>query len=278
MTSEKRTVVYDADLKIEAYHFEGIMQKFPNHFHEHYVIGYIEKGSRHFACGSRDYQLEPGDLLLLNPGENHTCEQCGSGALDYRCLNIRTETMERAAGEITGRPHLPSFQQPVVFHSELVPLLKELHIAIMQEDKEFGKEELFFFLLEQLIGEFSSGGEPTAEVEPNAGVASVCAYLEQNYRSAITLGDLSELTGLSKYYLLHSFTKQKGISPYSYLITLRINAAKAMLEQGANPIDAALQTGFADQSHFSNFFKKYIGLTPRQYARIFRDAEASSSK
>ncbi|MCA5011060.1 AraC family transcriptional regulator, partial [Clostridioides difficile] len=45
--------------------------------------------------------------------------------------------------------------------------------------------------------------------------------------------------------------------------------AKKMLEQGIPPIEAALQTGFADQSHFSNFFKKFIGLTPKQYMKIF---------
>jgi AraC-like DNA-binding protein len=54
-------------------------------------------------------------------------------------------------------------------------------------------------------------------------------------------------------------------------LTIRIGKAKELLEQGVSPIDAALRTGFADQSHFSNFFKKYIGLTPRQYMRIFSD-------
>ena len=44
---EARKAVFDEDLNIEAYQFEGIMQKFPNHFHEHYVIGFIERGNRH---------------------------------------------------------------------------------------------------------------------------------------------------------------------------------------------------------------------------------------
>ncbi|WP_330382150.1 hypothetical protein [Clostridioides difficile] len=43
MRQEERTVCFDRELKIEAYRFKGIMQKFPNHFHEHYVIGFIEK-------------------------------------------------------------------------------------------------------------------------------------------------------------------------------------------------------------------------------------------
>lgn len=77
------------------------------------------------------------------------------------------------------------------------------------------------------------------------------------------------LTGISKYHLLRSFTKQKGISPYSYLETIRISEAKQLLENGYSPLEVALQTGFTDQSHFSNFFKKFIGLTPKQYMKIF---------
>ena len=44
MEQETRTVKYDPELKIEAYSFKGIMQKFPNHFHDYYVIGFIESG------------------------------------------------------------------------------------------------------------------------------------------------------------------------------------------------------------------------------------------
>jgi len=41
---EERLVRFDNELKIEAYQFIGIMQKFPNHFHEYYVIGFVESG------------------------------------------------------------------------------------------------------------------------------------------------------------------------------------------------------------------------------------------
>ena len=142
---------------------------------------------------------------------------------------------------------------------------------IMQEEKDFRKEEIFFFLLEQLIAEYTEQGISSPESEQSAEAKAICEFLEQNYMQNITLNDLCKLTGLSKYYLLRSFTMQKGISPYSYLETIRINHAKKLLEQGATPIDTAFQTGFTDQSHFSNFFKKFIGLTPGQYRNIFRN-------
>ena len=46
MQKEIRTICYDDDLHLEAYRFEGIVQQFPNHFHNYYVIGFIEAGTR----------------------------------------------------------------------------------------------------------------------------------------------------------------------------------------------------------------------------------------
>mgnify|MGYP000155163638 CR=1 FL=1 len=46
---ETRTIVYDEQLQIEAYQFVGIMQKFPNHFHDCYVVGFVENGQSPFV-------------------------------------------------------------------------------------------------------------------------------------------------------------------------------------------------------------------------------------
>ena len=208
--------------------------------------------------------------MLFNPRDNHTCEQIDGQALDYRCINIAVQTMQKAALEITGKDFLPYFTEQVIFHSELVDLLKELHLVIMREEKSFKKEELFFFLLEQLIAEYTEQKTAATQLEPSTEINAIYNFLEKNYAENISLNDLCQLTGLSKYYLLRSFTRQKGISPYSYLETIRIAKAKVLLEQGFLPIEAALQTGFTDQSHFSNFFKRFIGLTPKQYMKIFK--------
>ena len=57
MKKEIRTIVYDESLRIEAYRFEGIVQPFPNHFHEHYVIGFVESGERCLSCRNIDYVI-----------------------------------------------------------------------------------------------------------------------------------------------------------------------------------------------------------------------------
>ena len=269
MEQENRNVCYDRDLEIEAYHFRGIMQKFPNHFHEYYVIGYIESGKRLLSCKNKTYTIETGDLVLFNPMDNHTCEQIDDNTLDYRCINIKPEVMKMAVLELTGKEYLPRFSQPVVHQCEQTSLLCELHKSLMEGQSDFKKEETFLFLIEQLIEEYTKPFLQTVIPEVSTEIKSVCSYIDRHYSEHITLNDLSQLSKMNKYSLLRSFTKYIGITPYRYLETIRINKAKELLELGIEPIDVAMQTGFVDQSHFTNFFKEFIGLTPRQYKNIF---------
>ncbi|WP_026678927.1 AraC family ligand binding domain-containing protein [Fictibacillus gelatini] len=269
MLNEIRTCRLDPDLNIEAYRFKGIMQKFPAHFHDYYVIGFIEKGQRKLICKGGEYMINPGDLLLFNPYDPHSCEQIDGKTLDYRCINVRPEVMKKAMIEINGNEDLPYFKQNVLFKSELSSTLRELHLKISQHESEFIKEELFLSLLEKLIQSHTDLAILPLVSETSREIKNVCDYLERNYAKAITLNDLSALTGWSKYHLLRSFAKQKGISPYGYLETIRVNHAKQLLEQGMKPIEVAFLTGFSDQSHLTKFFKSLVGLTPKQYMKSF---------
>ncbi|MGG1068655.1 AraC family transcriptional regulator [Priestia megaterium] len=269
MVKEIRTAHGDADLHIEAYRFKGIMQKFPAHFHEYYVIGFIEEGQRHLICQGKEYIINPGDLLLFNPYDVHSCEQIDGKTLDYRCINMAPEVMKKAVFDINGSESLPRFNNSVVQRSDAVSSLKELHLQILNGEREFKKEELFLYLLEELMQDHSNLSFLSSAVDTSHEITTICSYLEDNYTNKITLDELSQLIGWSKYRLLRSFTKQKGISPYSYLETIRINQAKKLLEQGKKPIDVSFLTGFSDQSHLTRFFKSQVGLTPKQYMKIF---------
>jgi AraC-like DNA-binding protein len=273
MQKEIRSVYFDSDLNIEAYSFKGIAQKFPNHFHDYYVIGFIENGQRYLSCKNKFYNVGPGDLTIFNPNDTHTCEQIDNKTLDYRCINIQLDVMKKIMFEITNKEYIPYFTENVLFNNELVDSLQELHRMIMQEETDFKKEEILLFIMEQLITEYSDGSSSVNLQEPNTEINTICEFLRNNYTKNITLNELSTLTGISKYHLLRSFTKQKGISPYSYLEAIRINEAKKFLEKGNSPLEVALKTGFTDQSHFTNFFKKFIGLTPKQYMKVFIDRD-----
>lgn len=268
MQKEVRTVVYDDDLHIEAYRFEGIVQPFPNHFHEYYVIGFVEEGERALSCKNQEYTVKRGDILLFNPGDNHACVQSDQGTLDYRSLNITKGVMLDLAEEVTGRRELPGFSRSMITDEEAVCCLRPLHESVMKGDHGFGKEENLLLLISLLIQRYGQPFE-TCVPECRDEIEKACAFMEQHYAEHIYLEQICRCAGLSKSALLRAFAKSKGVTPYSYLENVRIGEAKKLLEKGVPPVEAALQTGFSDQSHFTNYFNRFIGLTPGAYQEIF---------
>ena len=84
MKHESGTAVYDAGLRLEAYRFR---RSFPKHFHEYYVVGYIEDGQGELICRDVAYILKKGDLIIYNPGDLLSCAESGA-ALEYWGLLI----------------------------------------------------------------------------------------------------------------------------------------------------------------------------------------------
>ena len=269
MKKETRTVVYDDELRIEAYRFEGIVQPFPNHFHEYYVIGFIEDGERCLSCKNQEYVITKGNIILFNPGDNHGCVQNDGGTLDYRGFNISRTVMLDLAEEVTGKRALSGFSKNVIFDEEVTDYLRPLHQMVMGGSGEFGKEEYLLILLSLLLQRY---GQPFESCIPECReeIEKACTFMEQHYAEHIYLGQICHYAGLSKSTLLRAFTKSKGVTPYLYLQNIRIGEAKKLLEQGVAPIEAALLTGFSDQSHFTNYFNRFIGLAPGIYRDIFK--------
>ncbi len=268
MNKGKRIAVYDENLKIESYTLKGFVNPFPNHFHDFFVIGLMEDGERLLSCRNSEYTLKKHSMILFNPGDNHACSPSEGISMDYKAINIPKDVMNSMAKELTGKTEMPGFSQNVIEDFEAEKYFMKLHEKIMIGSKEFDKEESFILLMTILIQKYCKMFDLCPE-EHSEGINKACSYMEENYSKNISLDCLSKISGLSKSTLLRSFTKNKGITPYNYLQSIRINHAKKMLENGTGIMEAAMETGFSDQSHFTNYFHQYIGLTPGSYSSIF---------
>jgi AraC-like DNA-binding protein len=100
----------------------------------------------------------------------------------------------------------------------------------------------------------------------NSIITYLMDYCEENYNSDIKINDLAKKLGYNKYYILHLFKEKTGISIHQYIIQLRIKQAKQE-KQNNTLLDIALKNGFYDQSHFIRHFKRYEGITPKEYYR-----------
>ena len=264
---EQRHIYYDKDLQIEAYNLSGIVQKFPVHFHEFYVIGFMEGGKRHLWCRNREYDTQRGDVILFNPKETHNCAPVAGEVLDYRAINVPVDVMDRAVEEITGKGMRLQFKETLIPQVELALSIRELYDVIVSGSSLMVREEAFYFLIEQLLEEHMIPMVASRELSETA--KNMKQYLDTHLEETVSLETLSEISSMSRYQLLRLFTREVGVSPYRYLQSIRIAQAKVLLEQGEAIGKVALDCGFSDQSHFTNYFKSFIGITPKQYQSIF---------
>lgn len=259
-------IYLDKELQLEAFEVRGYPDKFPSHSHEYYEFGYlISEGTRSVTYMGNTLPFRQGEMIMFNPNEFHTC--CGESDMDFLSLHIPLSVIQKVfESEIC-----PLFSPCVIRDPDAISCLLDLHRLIRQKGALFEREEKLYFFLDVVIHRYSPTDKYTITGSDEHRIEKICRYLDDNYAKNMCLDDLCKLFGYSKFYLLREFTKYRGVSPYSYLENVRINEAKKLLEAGSPIITISLETGFSHQSHFSNAFKKYTGVTPKQYAAIYRN-------
>ena len=106
------------------------------------------------------------------------------------------------------------------------------------------------------------------EVQSYGSLAPVIEHINNHYGQPIVTGDLAVLVGLSVSQFNRKFKAFTGLSPAAYILTVRINAAKAqLLHDDLTITQIAEDLGFYDQSHFTRLFMKNIGCSPTQFRR-----------
>ena len=104
-------------------------------------------------------------------------------------------------------------------------------------------------------------------------------FAKANYSEPLGVGELAERASLSVSQFHREFRRVFGRTPAAWLLEVRIQAARHLLEYSRQPLSViALESGFHDQSHFTKRFKTATGLSPRAYRQRFPAARSAHSK
>ena len=114
----------------------------------------------------------------------------------------------------------------------------------------------------------SDNGETTSRYRQ---IRAALQFIERHYAEEISLSQMIRLSNMSKNAFIRSFEETFDMTPWHYLMTIRLNAARKLLETTDKLLaDIAAETGFFDQSHLTRVFKKERGMTPGEYRRRHR--------
>lgn len=169
-------------------------------------------------------------------------------------------------------------------------VVNEILVSLRQDDcciYTLRNKPVFEGLFHQLVGIHRTGSEQNLQEENGIllqmiGLLADCAkdrpkrrtgdvrtaatYICEHYQQEIDLQAVADSVNLSLSRFTHVFTDTIGVSPYRYLMNLRIARAKELLECSTLRVGEIAETvGFSDPLYFSRIFKKYSGMSPRAY-------------
>ena len=269
--------------EFEIYHSTNTNPQ-PSIYHGHgfYELYFILRGSIRVIVEEVDIKPVLGDALIYPPNCLHRVTHLDP-ALPYERFYVYLSreylTALGASGcdliarldRLTtgGRYCLKPGEQAV---QSLVPMADEIIQAAIDVSPEgvlANRCRMTLFLLHLLkLLEESIAPETDSEA---SRMNDLIRYINQNAASPLSLDQLEEVFGISKFVLLHEFKDYTGMSIYQYILTRRVILAQQLIQQGAKPKEACEQSGFTDYTSFYRAFKARTGKSPNQYARSLQE-------
>jgi AraC-like DNA-binding protein len=237
---------------------------FPRHTHEQFGIGAIDRGAQKSLSGRGMVEAGPGDVITVNPGEVHDGAPIGNAGRAWRILYFDPSLLGGALNDLTeGKTGIGEFIHPVLRDARARNRLRRLFAVVASgnvESTALQRQELLLMLLPALVQ------ARTDKASIPKAVFDAKSLIDDDPVASITLTDLALASGLSRFQVLRAFVRVTGLTPHAYHVQRRIDVARRLIARGTRLAEAALASGFADQSHMTRIFVRTYGVSPRAYA------------
>ena len=264
----------------------------PDHIsiHDEFELVYLQEIDRGtFYIDDKTISVRTNDLILIKPRIPHylkvECTRpCRFIVLKFSFAKTDEEKLSNISVNdflsfISDNNDFGGFFKLSSNYCSNIPTIMQ---QIMHEDKSPDGEspflrslltmELFVWLSRSLREEWESNlatkGHKLQEILESAKL-----FIDKNYNSDISLSDVAGYVYISTSHFARAFKKYYDISPIQYLLKVRIEKAKALLEETNMKVgDIASTVGFSAQQRFNDIFKKHMGISPTEYRQKYRES------
>ncbi|MEH7143047.1 AraC family transcriptional regulator [Priestia megaterium] len=253
------------------------------HSHHEYEIYFFHAGSCRYLVHNQIYDLEPGDILLMDGMILHKPNV--NPHVDYirSVIHFSPAWIKDVLGEMNG--------------TYLLDVFRKLHHCLIRTKESYlskNLEKMFFRLCElrnksqpynlhteiemktlllhilitiHNLGGISSFKKTKHKLDKEKHAENIASYIQDNYMKKLTICTISDTLNLSKSYVSHVFKEITGFTVMEYLMACRLNQVKYLLEaEDSKPLkEIASDCGFESACHFSRYFSKKVGMTPKRY-------------
>lgn len=249
------------------------------HNHDFSEFVYILSGKGKCRVDDVIYDIEEGDLLLLNPKQMHQFFPREEGTPATEFFVAMTDM------QLPGL--LPNYVrdegEPLIMHTTGELRLKLFKIcSSMEAEAAVYRPGRYFmlksYLMQMILLVIREKAEPIEvkngfafeSVNKKHVVEQILNYFEDHYQEKVSLEQIAENMYLSPFYISKIFKSETGDTPIHHLINIRLERAYELLERGnvKSIQEVAAKVGYDDAYHFSKLFKKKYGMPPSQVKAV----------
>lgn len=248
----------------------------PEHFIQQHLISIslnpqLVKAERFFNGHFQEENIINGDVAIIPANINHISRW--QSDTEFITVSIEPAFLKRVAidtGDWQEFEIKPRFAAPD-------PLIHHIGLALKSELESNGDgnrvyiESLTNTLCVHLLKNYCVASNTNLYYSKDRGLShwklkQAIAYINDNLDQDLTLAEIAAVVDMSMYHFSRLFKQSTGFAPHQYVMNCRIERAKKLLIQTNQSIEKICeQIGFQSQSHFTNVFRKIMGITPRAY-------------
>lgn len=214
--------------------------------------------------GENAYTVSAGDVVIINSYLAHRVE--ATTDLTFHCLIIGSEFSGENGIDTATYQFTPKLADPAV-----LSLFDSVIQAYGQQDSLWQarvRSRVLALLLHLCETQACPRTTSVAEDHAFQSIIASIGYMRENLQHKLTVEQVAEFAGFSKYYFLRLFKRITGCTVVQYINLLRCEHAKELLRTGHHTVkETALLCGFDNLSYFTSVFKKNTGYLPNAYKR-----------
>ena len=251
------------------------------HFHEDIEIVTVTKGNMAYSVNGKTIMLYEGDTIVVNSNQIHYSMSVNDEVAKYvifiahpNILNSSVMVEMQAIRPIIDNPELPYIRFRDI--NECTEEIASLVTALPDKRNDPFEVTKQFFLIWDIIRkkvEWIGKSDESSSYDPRKQhLKNMMQYIANNFQSTITLDDIAKSAGISRSLCNVIFKQYVEESPVTYLMHFRVRKVAEYLRSDSRPLSEIAEiTGFGGTSYMAETFKKFYGMSPREYKKLTRE-------
>jgi AraC family transcriptional regulator len=250
-------------------------------------IKYVASGIENYYANNKKFTVKEGEYIIGNDFTQSIVQINQQKPVEGICIDISAQIISEVAEyhDLNGselKEFLLSSQFFVNRYNvkntslgyTLSEINKKLKSGVLNNDLQ--QNELFYSLAESIITDQRFVFDHLSKMdfkkvvtneEVFRSILSAKSFIDEYVMVNLSLEQISQQAGISKYHFIRVFKNIFGISPYQYQKRKRLESARLELSNGRSIFDTAFLLGYADVPAFSKAFKQVFGKSPSHFMK-----------